>query len=107
MSKVTDILNFPSEWPASFPQPAVRTRVITYIFSQKDDAKVEKLLNFIKDNAVKAKVSVIKDKNGYTSVSITQVEDSSGSLNAESAATTISDYNFSDAINATNEVVNG
>ena len=69
---IEDIVNVPSKWPASFPHPDTGTRVLTYVFNSKDEAKVEKLLNFIKDTAPKAKVSVTKDKNGYTSVTITQ-----------------------------------
>ena len=69
---IEDIVNVPSKWPASFPQPNASTRVLTYVFNSKDEAKVEKLLKFIKDTAPKAKVSVTKDKAGFTSVTITQ-----------------------------------
>ena len=65
-----DILNFPSKWPASFPTSNVRTRVLTYVF--KNDSKVETFLNFIKNRLPTALVSVFKDTNGYTNVTITQ-----------------------------------
>jgi hypothetical protein len=68
-----DILNVPSEWPASFPQPAAATRVLTYVFEEKDSSKVEDLLKFLKEKFLKAKVSVVKDKLGFSSVSITQL----------------------------------
>ena len=70
-TKVQDILNVPSQWPASFPRPVVGTRVLTYVFDQKDD--VELLLKYIKDKYPKALVSVVKDKAGFSSVTITQI----------------------------------
>ena len=79
-SSVKDILNVPSQWPASFPKPQVSTRVLTYVFRKEDDSKVEKLLNFIKEKTPKAKVSVVKDKDGYTMVSITQLKSQRSNL---------------------------
>jgi len=73
MSSVQDILNVPSEWPASFPQPAAATRVLTYVFEEKDSSKVEEFLKFLKEKFPKAKVSVVKDELGFSSVSITQL----------------------------------
>jgi len=75
MSKVTDILNFPPEWPSSFPQPEAGTRVLTYVFDPKYASKVELLLTFIKTTYPDAKLSVVKDAFGYISVTITQVAD--------------------------------
>jgi len=80
-----DILNFPSQWPASFPQPEVGTRVLTYVFDPKDAAKVQLLLDFIKDKFPKALVSVVKDKDGFTSVTITQTEPEGQSEQTEEA----------------------
>ena len=76
-----DILNFPSKWPSSFPKSNVRTRVLTYVF--KNDSKVETFLNFIKNKLPKALVSVFKDTDGYTNVTITQT--SGGTATAASS----------------------
>ena len=72
---VQDILNVPSQWPASFPKPEAGTRVLTYVFDPKDAAKVQLLLDFIKTKfpGAKVKVAVVKDLKGFTSVSITQL----------------------------------
>jgi hypothetical protein len=74
---VQDILNDPSQWPASFPKPAAGTRVLTYVFDQKDASKVGAFLTFVKDNFPNAKVVSSKDSNGFTSVTITQPENAS------------------------------
>jgi len=80
-----DILNFPSQWPASFPQPEVGTRVLTYVFDPKDDAKVQLLLDFIKDKFPNALVKVVKDSKGFTSVTITQTSTSEQPASATAA----------------------
>jgi hypothetical protein len=69
-----DLLNIPSQWPVSVPAPVkgTSTRVLTYLFDPKDTAKVEVLLNLINTKFPNAKVAVVKDSNGFTSVSITQ-----------------------------------
>ena len=64
-----DILNNPSEWPASFPQPDVGTRVLTYVFAP--ESNIDSFLNFIKEKFPKALVKVVKDDKG-SSVTITQ-----------------------------------
>ena len=69
---VEDLLNVPSLWPASFPQPSVSTRVLTYVFEPNDASKVQLFLDFIKTTFPSALVSVVKDSKGFTSVSITQ-----------------------------------
>jgi len=74
---VQDILNSPAQWPASFPTPDAGTRVLTYVFDPNDDAKVQLLLNLIKTTYPGAKVAVVKDVKGFTSVSITQNQGSS------------------------------
>ena len=70
MSSPTDILTNPSEWPASFPNPEVATRVLTYLFDS--ESKVGIFVNFVKKNFPKALVKVVKDDKGYTNVTITQ-----------------------------------
>ena len=79
MSSPKDILTNPSEWPASFPQPEVGTRIITYVF--EDSNKVDVFVNFVKKNFPKALVEVVKDDKGYTNVTITQT--STPSANAD------------------------
>ena len=74
---VQDILNVPSQWPASFPKPEAGTRVLTYVFDPKDAAKVQLFLDFIKTKYPGAKVVALKDIKGFTSVSITQSLDAS------------------------------
>jgi hypothetical protein len=68
-----DILNYPTSWPVSFPKPTTGTRVLTYIFNKQNESKVEKLLNLLKTKYPGAKVAAVKDSNGFTSVSITQL----------------------------------
>lgn len=75
-TKVQDLLNAPEQWPASFPKPAIGTRVLTYVFDPKDAAKVQLLLDFIKDKFPAALVSVVKDQDGFSSVTITQTSTS-------------------------------
>ena len=70
MSSSKDILNNPSKWPASFPKPKAKTRVLTYVF--KDNSKVETFLTFLKEKRPRALVKVVKDDKGYTNVTITQ-----------------------------------
>lgn len=43
------------------------------MFEEKDSSKVEEFLKFLKEQVPSAKVSVVKDKFGFTSVSITQI----------------------------------
>jgi hypothetical protein len=43
------------------------------VFEEKDSSKVEEFLKFLKEQFPKAKVSVVKDKLGFSSVSITQI----------------------------------
>ena len=74
---VQDILNDPSQWPASFPKPASGTRVLTYVFAPEDASKVQLFLDFIKNTFPKALVKVVKDKAGFTSVTTTQELDAS------------------------------
>ena len=81
---VQDILNVPLQWPASFPRPKARTRVLTYVFDPKDAAKVQLLLDLIKTKFPGAKVAFVKDLKGFTSVSITQSLGSSLDLEATS-----------------------
>ena len=69
-SSSKDILNNSSKWPASFPKPKAKVRVLTYVF--KDDSKVETFLTFLKEKFPKALVKVVKDEKGYTNVTITQ-----------------------------------
>ena len=47
-SSTQDILNVPSEWPVSFARPVVATRVLTYVFEEKDSSKVEEFLKYVK-----------------------------------------------------------
>jgi hypothetical protein len=72
-AQVQDILNYSSQWPASFPDPAAATRVLTYVFEPNNSTQVELLLNLIKTKYPTALVSVVKDSKGFTSVSVTQV----------------------------------
>ena len=69
-SSSKDILNNSSKWPASFPKPKAKVRVLTYVFN--DDSKVETFLTFLKEKFPKALVKVVKDEKGYTNVTITQ-----------------------------------
>jgi hypothetical protein len=69
---VQDILTDPSQWPASFPTPPSGTRVLTYVFDPKDASKVDAFVKFIQDTFPSAKISVVKDQEGFTSVTITQ-----------------------------------
>jgi hypothetical protein len=71
-SQPQDILNDPSQWPDSFPTPPAGTRVLTYVFDSKDASKVDAFVKFIQDTYTKALVSVVKDQEGFTSVTITQ-----------------------------------
>jgi len=71
---VQDILVVPSQWPESFPKPATGTRVLTYVFSQKDDSKVDVFVKYINSKFPNTGLSVVKDKDGFTSISITQVK---------------------------------
>lgn len=64
-----DILNKPSEWPASFPNPDVGTRVLTYVFAP--ESNIDPFLGFIKEKFPKALVKVDKSDKG-SSVTITQ-----------------------------------
>jgi hypothetical protein len=43
------------------------------VFEEKDSSKVEEFLKFLKEQVPSAKVSVVKDKLGFSSVSITQI----------------------------------
>ena len=77
MSSSKDILNAPSEWPTSFPDPNAGTRVLTYVFKSGSD--VEKFLNFVKENYPQALVKVVKDDKGFTNITITEVKNSDSS----------------------------
>ena len=68
-----DILNDPSRWPAAFARPVVATRILTYVFEEKDSSKVEEFVKFINENFAGARLSVIKDKAGFTTTTITEV----------------------------------
>ena len=72
-----DILNNPSKWPASFPEPKAGVRVLTYVF--KDDSNVETFLTFLKEKFPNALVKVVKDDKGYSNVTITLTQ---GGINA-------------------------
>ena len=63
-----DILNNPSKWPASFPKPQAKVRVLTYVF--EDDSNVETFLTFLKEKRPNTLVKVVKDDKGYTNVTI-------------------------------------
>jgi hypothetical protein len=69
---ILDLLNVPAKWPASFPSPVVGTRVLTYVFDSKDDAKIDAFFAFFKSEFPQTGVSAVKDKDGFTIVSITQ-----------------------------------
>ena len=68
-----DFLGDPAQWPRSLPTPVAATRVLTYVFAEKDNSKVEEFLKYIKEKAPSAKVFVVKDELGFISVSITQL----------------------------------
>ena len=62
------IVNNPRLWPTSFTKPEKQTRVCirTYIF--RDSTKVQKFLNFLKENFPNRNVDVKQLDNGGTSV---------------------------------------
>ena len=81
--QVQDILNDPSKWPASFARPVVATRILTYVFDNKDEAKVDAFIKFVKENFPDALLSVVKDNAGFTTTTITQVGDVTAAAGAQ------------------------
>jgi hypothetical protein len=100
---VQDILNVPSQWPASFPKPAAGTRVLTYVFDPKDASKVDAFVKFIKDTFPSAKISVVKDQEGFTSVSITQFFYNLTKTSSTTSSTTTSSTTTSSTTTTTTE----
>jgi len=72
-SQSKDILGDITQWPASFPKPELSTRVLTYVFDSKDNAKIDALVKYIKDTYPTAVLRLVKDKDGFTTATITQV----------------------------------
>jgi len=74
--QVQDLLKDPSQFKVSFPKQlhsVIGTRVLTYVFYQKDESKVDVFVKYIKDTFPNALLSIVKDQDGFISVTITQL----------------------------------
>ena len=60
-----------SQWPDIIPLPYLTTKVLTYVF--KTSSNVEVFLKFLKEKYPLFPISVIRDDNGYTNITITSV----------------------------------
>ena len=95
MSSSKDILNIPLEWPESFPNPIIGTRVLTYVFN--NDPSINTFLNFVKDNFPQALLNVVEDDKGFTNVSITEIKTSEPTTTTTTTTTSTSTLDASSA----------
>lgn len=64
-------LRFVENWPADFPRPEVKTDVLTFVFDEKKEKELEKLVEFVQTNFPDRKLDVVKDNKGKIAVSVT------------------------------------
>ena len=71
LSNLSNPLRFVENWPADFPRPEVETDVLTFVFDEKKEKELEKLVEFVQGNFPDRKLDVVKDNKGKIVVSVT------------------------------------